>query len=257
MNRLIKTSRADESVRANAAEMEHTVKTEETAEVFKVSRPGKYSNKQALTAKVKNEVSDSPSPNPPVSGMKCYNCGGPFPHSEGKPCPAKGKACNKCSKLNHFASQCRGGRRILSTRAEMPYRSALFSASATPATPDEGEQDFSHLGEVKCIGSLSTQPHLVTVQSEGGELRFNPDTGADVTLMDSDTFSKLKLRPALTASNIKLLTYGQPSLSKYLAPTLPNSVSIIIPSASRSTSRATSTREFPCSLAQHLKGLVW
>ena len=130
--------------------MEHTVKTEETAEVFKVSRPGKYSNKQALTAKVKNEVSDSPSPNPPVSGMKCYNCGGPFPHSEGKPCPARGKACNKCSKLNHFFAMLR----ILSARAEIPYRSALLSAAATPATPDEGEQDFSHLREVKCIGSL-------------------------------------------------------------------------------------------------------
>ena len=83
-----------------------------------------------------------------------------------------------------------------------------MSAAAASAPSDEGEQDLALLGEVKCIGSLSSQPHLVTVQSTEGELRFNPDTGADVTLMDSETFSKLKPKPALTSSNIKLMTYG-------------------------------------------------
>ena len=36
----------------------------------------------------------------------CRNCGGQWPHSKGY-CPAKGEECRNCSKLNHFAKQCR------------------------------------------------------------------------------------------------------------------------------------------------------
>ncbi|XP_070532960.1 uncharacterized protein [Ptychodera flava] len=36
---------------------------------------------------------------------KCYYCGGPYPH--GDTCPAKGKKCRFCGKLNHFAKACR------------------------------------------------------------------------------------------------------------------------------------------------------
>jgi hypothetical protein len=41
------------------------------------------------------------------SHERCYNCGGDFPHLKDRPCPAKGKQCRKCEKLNHFAAQCR------------------------------------------------------------------------------------------------------------------------------------------------------
>ena len=165
--------------------------TDGTADVFKVSRPGKYSNKQYLNAKAKdNETSVLP-PNPPVLDRKCFNCGGPFPHSSNKPCPAKGKTCNNCSKQNHFASQCHGGKRALTDVHEQ-------SAS------DEDDQMLSHLGEVKLVNALSNQPHLVTIQSNEGD----PDTGADVTLIDSAAFSKLRPKPHLTKSGIQLLAYG-------------------------------------------------
>ena len=35
----------------------------------------------------------------------CYLCGGPYPHSS--KCPASGKQCSACGKLNHFARVCR------------------------------------------------------------------------------------------------------------------------------------------------------
>ena len=35
----------------------------------------------------------------------CRNCGGEWPHENGN-CPARGKECSKCGKLNHFAKQC-------------------------------------------------------------------------------------------------------------------------------------------------------
>ena len=36
---------------------------------------------------------------------KCFSCGGSYPH-EGD-CPARGKKCNICHELNHFASTCK------------------------------------------------------------------------------------------------------------------------------------------------------
>ena len=39
------------------------------------------------------------------SSKKCYRCGQSWPHQER--CPAIGKKCKKCSKLNHFSSVCK------------------------------------------------------------------------------------------------------------------------------------------------------
>ena len=38
--------------------------------------------------------------------VKCRNCGLVWPHPAESPCPAKGKRCKKCGKLNHFARVC-------------------------------------------------------------------------------------------------------------------------------------------------------
>lgn len=37
--------------------------------------------------------------------LKCFKCGGHFPHKN--KCPALGKKCNNCNSLNHFASVCK------------------------------------------------------------------------------------------------------------------------------------------------------
>ena len=43
------------------------------------------------------------------AGKECGNCGSK--HLEGH-CPALGRRCNNCRKLNHFAEVCRSGRNI-------------------------------------------------------------------------------------------------------------------------------------------------
>ena len=197
LDRLIQVARAEESARANAAEIEKAgdLRGDDTADVMKVAKkPGKYSSRSAFSASEKFE-SDGRVPNPPKADRKCYNCGGPFPHTRNKPCPAKGKACNKCSKLNHFASQCRG------------EQSSVLAATANLDSSDDYDLT-GDLGEVRCIGSVIEKPQLVKIRSHGGLINFNPDTGADVTLIDRSVYSQLCPRPTLHKTAIKLHPYG-------------------------------------------------
>ena len=151
LDRLVQVARAEESARANAAEIEKASElttSDSSGDVFKVSRtPGKYSGKLSLASKQSPKAEDTP--NPPKSDKKCFNCGGPFPHTKEKPCPAKGKSCNKCSKMNHFASQCRGGRGALSAVVEV----------------DSSDEDLTAgLGEIRRVCSLMGKPPLIVIE---------------------------------------------------------------------------------------------
>ena len=196
LDRLIQVARAEESARANAAEIEKSSESQnaESVDVLKVARkPGKYSNKAGFAAKTGREAGEQ-TPNPPKGDKRCFNCGGPFPHLKDKPCPAKGKSCNKCSKLGHFASVCRGEKNVLATTAN------LDSSDDFDVTHD--------LGEVKCVGSLSDKPHRVNISTREGKILFNPDTGADVTLINYATYENLRPRPSLQGTEVKLMPYG-------------------------------------------------
>ena len=109
-------------------------------------------------------------------------------------CPAKGKTCNKCSRPGHFASVCRGKKNVLAAVAN------LDSSDDYDVTGD--------LGEIKCIGSLIDKPHFINIKTNAGTIAFNPDTGADVTLIDSSTYSRLSPKPSLRNTKAKLMPYG-------------------------------------------------
>ncbi|CAF0913527.1 unnamed protein product [Brachionus calyciflorus] len=53
-----------------------------------------------------NKISKRPMQGNFNFNKKCFNCGRSWPHKD-ESCPAKGKPCNKCNKMNHFASVCR------------------------------------------------------------------------------------------------------------------------------------------------------
>jgi hypothetical protein len=49
---------------------------------------------------------------------QCYNCGNSWPHVNA-PCPARGKQCNNCNRLGHFAKVCvRQNKQILAVATE-------------------------------------------------------------------------------------------------------------------------------------------
>ncbi|MEL6802271.1 MAG: RNase H-like domain-containing protein, partial [Bacteroidota bacterium] len=203
---LIRAARAEETARANADEIEKSSapQQESSSDLYKVSKAGKYSSKSfnapdratsgpanSMARRNRPDPTPDTTPNPPAANRTCFKCGGKFPHKNS--CPAVGKTCIKCGKLNHFASQCRGGDRNV--------RAAQVRSSS--------EEDLmADLGEVRCIGSVVEKACLVRIGSKEGAIEFNPDTGADVTIVDHSVYAQLHPLPQLSETKIRLMPYG-------------------------------------------------
>jgi hypothetical protein len=153
---------------------------EPPSDVFKVlKRPGKYSR----CTKVQIAL------NPPHEEKRCFSCGGVFPYAKERPCPTKGRNCNKCGRIGHFASCCRGGKKL------------VLAASAV----DELSDEDVGLGRVMLVGSVSNTKN-VTVQVNGLRIKFRPDTGADVTLIGPDVHNNMIPKPDLSVVTLKQQT---------------------------------------------------
>ena len=93
---LVKFARAVElsSVQAEVIEDEKS-----EGLVNKLHRPGVYSKLHHSNKDVEQNNTGK---------KECFSCGGKFPHDGGgKNCPAYGKTCNRCTKLNHFGRFCK------------------------------------------------------------------------------------------------------------------------------------------------------
>jgi len=64
-------------------------------------------SQEDITEEASNRVSFGRQNNSTGINKECYFCGGTFPHVGGKKkCPAWGKKCITCGKMNHFAKCC-------------------------------------------------------------------------------------------------------------------------------------------------------
>jgi hypothetical protein len=67
---------------------------------------------QQSIVKCSKMISSSRRDNDTINAVKeetpreCFNCGNRYPHQLGTTCPALGKECNRCHKLNHFGKVC-------------------------------------------------------------------------------------------------------------------------------------------------------
>lgn len=153
---------------------------------------------------------------------KCYNCSGTFPHRE-QPCPARGKTCDSCGKLNHFAKCCRSKRpQGGSRRQEVHYMQHTDTAkgpnSNRPNAGMELTEDSEYLYTVS--ETKANLPHA-SIKVGDSNVKVMIDTGASVNIIDETTFRRLKCRPSLTKCTISIFPYGSrtplPALGKFTA----------------------------------------
>ena len=144
----------------------------------------------------------------------CRNCGGNWPHNT-NPCPARGKDCRKCGKLNHFAKCCRSSsnKQPQKIQANSPHRPQNVRHVATRATDfsDADEYLFTVTTDNKTTPKASVKINDVPID-------MVVDTGAAIDIIDESTLAKIQKSATITLkpSNARLFAYGAASNLKLL-----------------------------------------
>jgi hypothetical protein len=147
----------------------------------------------------------------------CSYCG--F-HHEGRGCTAYGKDCRSCGKKNHFASMCRTGNKQVdqqNKRGMIPRenRRNVRKTVENNLSEDSDQYDCSDeddyfegsikhivkIGKVKAVSRQSDTQKTVKIHLGDVEMKVEPDSGADVNLMDEFNFTNLR---KLSGNKLKL-----------------------------------------------------
>ena len=168
------------------------------------------------------------------SGKKeCTRCG--RKHAFRK-CPAWGKTCLKCQGTNHFAHMCRTKtvnsvvqekgceqkgnlKDAIQPQKETRERAQVTTAEKqqsddTATTRKQGtklettqEGPIYQLGTIKDAES-NEDDWRVMAQTNGTEVMFKVDTGAEASILPKTVYNRLRHKPKLLASNARIITYG-------------------------------------------------
>ena len=114
------------------------------------------------------------------TAQTCRNCGGEWPHTK-TACPAQGKTCRACGKLNHFAKQCHSKKR--SDNQGAPVKPLTVTSNSN----SESEQDYCYT-----VSHGEKKHPKVNIFVNGINMRFLVDTGLSINVIGYETLQKLK-----------------------------------------------------------------
>lgn len=145
------------------------------------------------------------------SDNRCRNCGGKYPH-DGE-CPAKGKQCRACGKLNHFARQCRSKSRDINTKR--PQNTAnqhpkkvhhiTKTALGEKTEHNSSSSDDAYVFAVDADEILELpQTHI---KLNGSSMLVLIDSGASANCVSETSFEKLVPRPKLSPTKTKIYPF--------------------------------------------------
>ena len=150
----------------------------------------------------------------------CFNCGGKFPHPKEKPCPAKGKTCRACNKLNHFAKYCRTTAKPCRAAQTNNMNNVFVQPGSSQSHHDSSSSDDEYSFAVQSQSVNTTREKGADAQSKlprttvkfgTTEIRMLIDSGASVNIIDKAGYQILSRKTPsikLQPSKIKLNSYG-------------------------------------------------
>lgn len=144
------------------------------------------------------------------SGTDSFRCGKCGKTHTRRNCPAYGKKCDKCGKLNHFAKVCRTKTKKRTdevnteSERESEEEKSKLSEEANATEETDGEQKEFFIGAVE----KGEPPWRVDLELEGRKINFKIDTGADVNVMSKATWLKLNKPKLNSTKNVKLVSPG-------------------------------------------------
>jgi len=130
---------------------------------------------------------------------KCGNCG--TVHDKFR-CPATGKRCRKCNKLNHFQVMCRS-------------RSSKYVHDVVEKDSDSDQDTYAYnidmvSDSISSSHSKNRDPLFVTlhVGPKKSKIKFKIDTGSSVNIIPISIFRSIGLKHPMQAPDCKLIAYS-------------------------------------------------
>ena len=203
LDELLTLGRTTEAVQMQSKAMtsNENSKPGESSAVHKVKLKWNPKNKKFGNAKDTAEKQSS---------KTCYNCGGSWPHSQGK-CPAYKKTCNKCGGQNHFARMC-GQSRKKPNKARYQQGRHKQRSTVNQVEQDslsESDTEFNGMFNITTVGTDNTpdDPYVVPISINGQEIIMEIDTGCRHTLVNEETSKQICKGNTLHKSRKKLTTF--------------------------------------------------
>ena len=148
-----------------------------------------------------------------MSQKKCWKCGGNYPHSG--VCPAKGKKCNFCDKEGHFAKCCKSKQysnkkmKMKSVKEVKKDVEVLTSDSSDDTVSDKEYVNSLRTGCEKRKPKKANSSH-VYININGVNCKLLADTGADVNIVDENTYCKIERQSKsyLVKTDLQLYAFG-------------------------------------------------
>ena len=140
--------------------------------------------------------------------LACFNCGGEYPHKS--VCPAKGKECRNCGKLNHFVKFCKSKQKKEEVSAvggeemmEQSENDYLFTVE------EENQID----GYVFQVGEPERLPRR-KIKIANTDISCLIDTGSTLNIIDEVTWNQMSPKPPLQTYTNKSFAYGHKEIEK-------------------------------------------
>lgn len=152
----------------------------------------------------------------------CDYCGKTGAHKPGEGCPAYGQRCRKCNKMHHFESVCRSEKTTDSRQHKRREIKKTTQESSEPSSSSSDDEFFGFARPIKMC-KRTTEQKTVEIQINDVIVRAEPDSGADVNIMDKYQFKALQhrtqtdIRLEESAINLRTLTSNLPVKGQFTA----------------------------------------
>lgn len=180
LEKAINMCRAAETVKTQAKEL-----VSESCNVDAVRRD------ERRAARKKSAAPDIPSEMNPAQrdmrGKACGRCGTQHP---AKKCPAFGKVCHNCNKMNHFSRNCK----------------SQAKQSKVHALNESDSEEF--YVDVVTEQNADKKDWIMELKVNDTDIVMKLDTGAQANVISETVFNKIRPRPKLHATKVKVSGYS-------------------------------------------------
>lgn len=135
--------------------------------------------------------------------FKCRNCS--LTHSKNE-CPAYGKACLACNKLNHFANSCRSKNQNKKSRPTVKQSTHKINEIETRDTCLSLQEDILFIDHIENKTAEKSWFHKLEIN--GVSINFKLDTGADINVLPMKYFEQVFRDIELEPLNSTVIAYG-------------------------------------------------